>query len=222
MPSHKKSKDSFTNGIVYTCILISVVLMSCDHHSKYINSETGKHLIREINAKEIPLTKRTIAITGAMIVDGNGGEPVSNGCVVVKEGKITEVGINGEIKIPSGAEILDAKGMTLLPGFIDAHFHLDEVKGLPSMFLQNGVTSIRDPGAWIEAYDEERKSGKAIPRLFLSGPHLDMFPPAYPDDAYIVRDALEAVNQVNKMCDEGSTGYQGLFQTSAGYHQGNM
>jgi len=217
MPSHKQSKGPFTNGIIYTCFLINVVLISCDHPSNGdINGETGKHLISEINAKEIPLTKRTIAITGAMIVDGNGGEPVPNGCVVIKEGKITEVGINGEIKIPAEAEIMDAKGMTLLPGFIDAHFHLDEVKGLPAMFLRNGVTSIRDPGAWIEAYDEERKSGKAIPWLFLSGPHLDMFPPAYPDDAYIVRDALEAVNQVNKMCDAGSTVIKVYFRLPPG------
>ena len=94
MASHKKSKSQFANReFVYTC-LISVVLMSCGPHLKVgISSKTGKHLIREINAKEIPVTKKTIAITGAMIVDGNGGEPVSNGCVVVKEGKITEVEI---------------------------------------------------------------------------------------------------------------------------------
>jgi imidazolonepropionase-like amidohydrolase len=73
------------------------------------------------------------------------------------------------------------------------------------MFLQNGVTSLRDPGAWIESYDGERKSGMPVPRLFLSGPHIDMFPPAYPDDAFVVRDAQEAVNQVNRMADSGAT-----------------
>jgi imidazolonepropionase-like amidohydrolase len=91
-----------------------------------------------------------------MIVDGNGGEPIHNGCVVVKDGKITEVGVNGKIKIPGNAEIIDAKGLALLPGFIDSHFHLDEAQGLPATFLQHGVTSIRDPGAWIETYDGER------------------------------------------------------------------
>src|SRR5688572_22450484 len=131
MRSPKKSKRQFVNGkFVYACFLINTVLISFDSHSQVaISSKTRKHLIREINAKDIPVAKGTIAITGSLIVDGNGGEPVPNGCVVVKEGKITEVGINGEIKIPGGAEIIDAKGMTLLPGFIDAHFHLDEGKG---------------------------------------------------------------------------------------------
>jgi imidazolonepropionase-like amidohydrolase len=106
--------------------------------------------------------------------------------------------------------------MTLRPGFIDSHFHLDGVKDLPAMFLQNGVTSVRDPGAWIEAYDGERKSGKPIPRLFLADPHIDMFPPAYPKDAYVVRDAEEAVNQVNKMADRGASVIKVYFRLPVG------
>jgi imidazolonepropionase-like amidohydrolase len=111
----------------------------------------------------------------------------------------------GNVTIPQGATVIDGKGMSLLPGFIDAHFHLNKFKGLSAMFLQNGVTSVRDPGEWVEEYDIERKSGLVIPRLFLTGPHIDMFPPAYPEDAYVVRDAAEAVSQVNRMIDAGAT-----------------
>jgi len=165
----------------------------------------GKHFIKELNASEIPLGQQTTAIIAATIIDGNGGPAVSNGCVIVKNGRITEVGINGKVNIPAGAEIIDGHGMALLPGLIDAHFHLDGMAGLPALFLQHGVTSVRDPGAWIDYYSAERASGKPEPRLFLSGPHLDMFPPAYPKDAYIVRDAEEAVRQVNRMADEGAS-----------------
>jgi len=161
--------------------------------------------IREINQKEIIAKKAVIAITGATIIDGTGGAPIENGCVVVTDGMISAVGKKTDIAIPGNAQIVDASGLTLLPGFIDSHFHLDGVHGLPAQFLQNGVTSLRDPGAWIEAYDEERKSGKRIPRLFLAGPHLDMFPPAYPRDAYVVRDAGEAVREVNRLADEGAS-----------------
>jgi len=55
-----------------------------------------------------------------------------------------------------------------------------------------------------------------MPRLFLSGPHLDMFPPAYPEDAYVVRDATEAVNQVNKLCDAGATVIKVYFRLPPG------
>lgn len=106
--------------------------------------------------------------------------------------------------------------MSLLPGLIDSHFHIDGSEDLPSIFLQNGVTSIRDPGLWIEAYDQVRKSGKQNPRLFLSGPHLDGTPPAYPNDAYVVRDDAEAVQQVNEAADQGSTVIKVYFRTPPG------
>ena len=41
--------------------------------------------------------------------------------------------------------------------------------------------------------------------MFLAGPHIDMFPPAYPNDAYVVRDAEEAVTQVNRAADMGAS-----------------
>jgi imidazolonepropionase-like amidohydrolase len=172
--------------------------------------------IREINQKEIPKGSKTIAITGVLIIDGNGGEPVTDGCVIVRDGLIAEVGKTSEITLPAEAERINGAGMSLLPGFIDAHFHLDGVEGLPSLFLQNGVTSLRDPGAWIEAYGGERKSGQAVPRLFLADPHIDMFPPAYPKDAYVVRDAEEAVNQVHRMADRGASVIKVYFRLPPG------
>jgi imidazolonepropionase-like amidohydrolase len=187
-------------------------LLSCNSE---VATDTGA-MIHEINHAEIPVGKKTIAITGALIIDGNGGEPIQDGCVVVENGKIIEVGKNGDISIPAGTEIVNGKGMSLLPGFIDSHFHLDGENGLTSLFLQHGVTSLRDPGAWIEAYDGERKSGSAVPRLFLADPHLDMFPPAYPKDAYVVRDAKEAVNQVNKMADRGASVIKVYFRLPPG------
>ncbi|WP_439584903.1 amidohydrolase family protein [Dyadobacter bucti] len=194
---------------------IGIVLLAAGCKLK---KTTGKEsqAIRAVNEKEIGTGKNTIAITGATIIDGNGGEPVYDGCVIVTDGKIVDVGKNGVVKIPEGAQVVDAKGRALLPGLIDSHFHLDGVKDLPALFLQHGVTSLRDPGAWIEAYDGERQSGKPIPRLFLADPHLDMFPPAYPKDAYVVRDADEAVYQVNKMADRGASVIKVYFRLPSG------
>ncbi len=171
-----------------------------------------KPLIQEVNHAELPLRSGTIAIVKAMVIDGMGGEPILDGCVLVRDGKIIALGKTSEIKIPDEAEIFDAKGMALLPGFIDSHFHLDRMKNLPAKFLQNGVTSLRDPGAWIEAYDEERNSGFAIPRLFLTGPHLDMNPPAYPYDAFIVRDSLEAQTHIKQVVEQGASAIKVYFR----------
>src|SRR5215208_1663761 len=100
MPSCKKLKRQFVIvKFACLCFFSGVVFVTYPQQKNDKSIGAGKHVIREINAKEIPLSKKIIAITGAMIVDGNGGEPLSNGCVVVKEGKIAEVGINGKVKI---------------------------------------------------------------------------------------------------------------------------
>jgi imidazolonepropionase-like amidohydrolase len=166
---------------------------------------SAQKVVKEVNAAEIAKGNSVIVVTGARIIDGNGAKPIENGTVVVINGKIAEVGPKEKIKVPQGASVVDGTGMSLLPGFIDAHFHIDGEDDLPGMFLQNGVTSVRDPGAWIETYDNARKSGKPQPRMFLAGPHIDMFPPAYPNDAYVVRDAEEAVTQVNRAADMGAS-----------------
>ncbi|WP_411275244.1 amidohydrolase family protein [Daejeonella sp.] len=176
-----------------------------------LTNSKAKHEIKPVNAREIPVGQNTIAIINVIIIDGNGGSPISGGTVLVSAGRIEAVGQKRSIKIPENAEIIDGLGMSILPGFIDSHFHLDRVKDLPALFLQNGVTSLRDPGAWIEAYAEERKSGRQMPRLFLTGPHLDGSTPAYPYDAIVVRDENEAIEQVNDAADQGASAIKIYF-----------
>jgi imidazolonepropionase-like amidohydrolase len=62
--------------------------------------------------------------------------------------------------------------------------------------LSHGVTAFRDPGEWEEKFDGLRKmladDGLTGPRIFTAGPHIDGENPAYPDDAVVARDAVEA------------------------------
>ncbi len=61
-----------------------------------------------------------LVIRGGHIVDGLGGEPTP-GDVAIDDGLITAVGeVSGR-----GKQELDAEGMTVTPGFIDMHTHLD-------------------------------------------------------------------------------------------------
>ncbi|HSC61762.1 MAG TPA: amidohydrolase family protein, partial [Rhizomicrobium sp.] len=65
-----------------------------------------------------------IVIRGGSIVDGTGSEAFS-GDVGIKDGLIAEIG-----KVASkGKEEIDAKGLTVSPGFIDLHTHLDAQVG---------------------------------------------------------------------------------------------
>ncbi|MBI2848123.1 MAG: amidohydrolase family protein [Chloroflexi bacterium] len=61
------------------------------------------------------------AIKGGMLIDGTGAEPISNATVVIEGSKIKAVGRN--VAIPPAAEVIDAKGKTVMPGLIDPHLH---------------------------------------------------------------------------------------------------
>jgi imidazolonepropionase-like amidohydrolase len=152
----------------------------------------------------------TIIISGARLIDGRGGAPIENSVVVIEGDRIVAAGPRGSVRAPAG-ETFNASGLTLLPGLIDAHFHRGNPK-LPNMFLNNGVTSVRDPGAWNQSYDPVKKLGIPIPRLFLTGPHLDMAPAAYPENSLLVNDPEEARAVVHRFVNEGATALKVYFR----------
>jgi imidazolonepropionase-like amidohydrolase len=71
---------------------------------------------------------KTIAITGGRLLTVSHGT-IENGVLVMAGGKITAVGEADKVKIPAGAEIVDAHGMTVYPGLIDpeSNFGLTEI-----------------------------------------------------------------------------------------------
>src|SRR6266545_4851098 len=168
--------------------------------------------LHEVNQVEQPAANHVIAIVGATLIDGRGGPAIPDAVVIIRGEQIAAVGKRSSMSIPPGAVVWDAKGLTLLPGLIDAHFHIDGDDPLPALYLTHGITSLRDPGQWIEAYDGARKLSAPVPRLFLCGPHLDSPPPAYPADSFIVRDAEETRLAVNRFADEGASAIKVYFR----------
>ena len=63
------------------------------------------------------------AITGATLIDGRGGAPVPNATVLIRDGKID---CAGTCTVPAGVDVVDAKGMWLTPGLVDAHVHFSQ------------------------------------------------------------------------------------------------
>ena len=194
-------------------IFLAIFFFSCNDRSK--SNETGSKVIRELNEREIPAGDRLIAIVGATLIDGRGGEPVTDSRIIIQNDRIEAAG-SADIDIPDDAEVIDAKGLTVLPGLIDAHYHNGFNKTLPSLFLSHGITSVRDPGAWMDFYDSARLSGNPVPRLFLTGPHIDMYPPAYPDNSFLVKDPEEARIAVETFADRGATAIKVYFRLSIG------
>jgi imidazolonepropionase-like amidohydrolase len=77
-------------------------------------------------------TAQDVIIANARILDGNGGV-IEQGSVVVRNGRIESV--SESVAEAPGVERLDARGMTVMPGFIDAHRHL--IQGNPEQWLES-------------------------------------------------------------------------------------
>ena len=76
-----------------------------------------------------------IVITNARIITGVSEDAkgvFAQGSVFVKDGKIVSVSA-GAAQVPDGAQVIDGTGMTVMPGFIDAHRHI--IQGDPAQWM---------------------------------------------------------------------------------------
>jgi imidazolonepropionase-like amidohydrolase len=192
-------------------ILSFFLLIACESRDTK-RAEDDDRIITELNQDEIQQRQGTIALLGATLIDGTGAEAIRKSAVIIEDNIISAVGRQEETEIPEGAEIVNLDGLTLLPGLIDAHYHNGYSQVMPPLFLSKGITSVRDPGAWMDFYDSVRMSGKKIPRLFLTGPHIDMYPPAYPGNSYLVKDPEEARLAVALFASQGATAIKVYFR----------
>ena len=118
-----------------------------------------------------PRSAKTLAITGADLLDVRTGSTRKSATVVLRDGRIDAVGDSG-LAVPEDAERLDSKGLTLLPGLWDMHAHLKQVEWLPA-YLASGVTTVRDLGnetEFLTALRSELAANPAIgPRVLAAG-----------------------------------------------------
>jgi imidazolonepropionase-like amidohydrolase len=66
----------------------------------------------------------TSVIRNGQIIDGTGAAPVADGVVVIEGGRLSYVGsVAGAPVVADDAEVIDARGGTILPGLVEAHWH---------------------------------------------------------------------------------------------------
>ncbi|HEY9237160.1 MAG TPA: amidohydrolase family protein [Phenylobacterium sp.] len=104
--------------------------------------------------------ERPVAIMGATVFDATGAAPhLAN--VVIKDDRIVEVG--PVVKAPKGAQVINAKGKALLPGFFDVHTHWTpggEPRISPEIanaYIAAGVTTVNDFHQQPESFAPRRQ-----------------------------------------------------------------
>lgn len=129
-----------------------------------------------------------IYIENANIVTGKG--ILKNGALLVENGIITRIGKADSFKAPQNAEIIDANGLYLGPGFVDIHVHggggynfFDNPEKAAQHFLKHGETTVLATSyttytkseylTAIEKIKKAMKSNKNIAGFYMEGPYLN-------------------------------------------------
>ena len=163
-----------------------------------------------------PTQARLVVLDNARVIDGSGQPPIEHARVVIENDRILHVGPSGEVPQPAQADVLDLSGLTIIPGLIDLHFHIENDPKLALRQLSHGVTAFRDPGQWNERFAALRAmiadDHLPGPRIFTAGPHIDGEHPAYPADSVVARDAEEARRLAERNVRQGASALKIYFR----------
>jgi imidazolonepropionase-like amidohydrolase len=166
-----------------------------------------------------------IAFTHATVVDGTGAAPEYDQTLVIDKGRITELGPAASTRVPAGTTVINARGKTLLPGFVMMHEHLFYPTRLqpgafytampysfPPLYLAGGETTIRTTGSMMPYADlnvrDDIKQGKRIgPDIDVTGPYLQG-ETSYTEDMHVLTGPDDAKRTVDYWAGEGVTSFK--------------
>src|SRR5947207_7589118 len=156
-------RDGRDGRVRATLLIVSLVISGC--------------------SKVLPPKDQVIALEGATLIDGAGGDPKPDALIIIRNGHIEAVARVNEIPIPKGAERINLVGKTVIPGLIDSHAHLE--RWAVARYLAWGVTTVRDLGGSstdsLVALKNDVNLGSIVgPRTFTAGAMIDGVRPTYP------------------------------------------
>ena len=196
-----------------------MTLIRCDHEEPLSHPLLAPECLR---ADSPP----TVAIRNVIVVDVLNGSLRPDHTVLVAGNRIVTVGPAGEVRIPGGADVIDATGGYLIPGLWDMHVHsvanvavdMGERSVAAAdwhfpLFLAYGVTGVRNMNdgtgdVTLELTKSVRRrlaegEVRGPPRLLTSGPSLDGDPPLG-SNPVVVRTAAEARAAVEQLVSNGA------------------
>jgi imidazolonepropionase-like amidohydrolase len=146
-----------------------------------------------------------VALTHVKIIDGTGGEVITDQTIILKNNRIAAIGPSSELQAPPSSIIIDGKGKTVIPGLVMLHEHMFYSKPFegqfsvgqmsftfPRLYLAGGATTIRTGGSVQPQSDLNIK--KWIDNGKMAGPKIDVTGPFITREGF---DILELGNIVS-------------------------
>ncbi|MGH9775319.1 MAG: amidohydrolase family protein [Candidatus Acidiferrales bacterium] len=182
--------------------------------------------VQEISREVAPFVRvhaPVVALAHVRVIDGTGSAALEDQTIIINGGKITALGPADKTAVPAGAQVLDLKGYTVIPGMVLMHEHFFYPAGgaamyaelgfsAPRLYLACGVTTARTGGS-IEPYtDLELKrmidAGKIPgPKMRVTGPYLEG-EGAYTPQMHTLSGPEDARKLVAYWGDEGATSFK--------------
>jgi imidazolonepropionase-like amidohydrolase len=138
------------NNLIYLTLvsLLVISLFSCSPSQIFASIQSD---LEKIDAKGL------VILEGASLIDGTGSPPRNDSVVVIKDERILTVTDKGSYTTyPKDSEIVNLTGRFLIPGLFDMHAHVAGVldssynqtisENTLKALLDNGITTIRNPG----------------------------------------------------------------------------
>jgi imidazolonepropionase-like amidohydrolase len=176
-----------------------------------------------------------LVLTGGTIYASPTENPITNGVVVIRDGRVAAVGRRGTVRVPGGVRTLDCSGLTVAAGFWNSHVHFFERKWadaatipapelagqLQDMLTRYGFTSVFDLGS---PWENTRRIRERIESGEVPGPRIRSTGEALLDKGWLppetvlrvlgvmlfpapeVADAAEALAASKKLLDGGTDG----------------
>ena len=127
------------------------------------------------------MPKGKILLKGARLITMKGDQIFEKGDILIENNRIKAIDRSGKIKVGSDVEVMDVRGKTIVPGFIDTHAHMWPNWGIHknqiwiyAANLAYGVTATRDPQTAttdVLTYGDMVDAGQMFgPRVYSTGP----------------------------------------------------
>ncbi len=166
----------------------------------------------------VPLPRYDLVLVGATLIDATGAPPLQNAAVAIQGRYIMRVGTADTLQYSPDTPVLDVRGATIMPGFINTHVHIsglsdDDLRG----WTRAGVTTLRDLAGRLDTLTATRdrlaaSDDPTLPRLLVAGPIVTVaggYPFAIREqtlrvEGVAVRDAADARAIVGTLADHGA------------------